>query len=127
VIPGWGQWSNGKRQKAGIYAGIETYFFTKALIWRGRASDRLQAWDTSCDSEGGCDPALFNSFDSARDRRNYFYWLLGTTIFVSMFDAYADRYLITLEQTRNKGDDYWGGQAAMEPSDQWRVLATVRF
>lgn len=127
VIPGWGQWSNGKKQKAFIYAGVESYFFAKALTWRGRAADRLRAWEASCDSEGGCNSALFSTFDSARDRRNYFYWLLGTTIFVSMFDAYADRYLITLEQTRNRGDDFWGGQASIAPSEEWRVLATIRF
>jgi len=126
VIPGWGQWSNGKKQKAAIYAGIETYFFTKAMIWRGRTSDRLQDWQVTCDA-GDCDEDLFSSYDSARDRRNYFYWLLGTTIFVSMFDAYADRYLLTLEQTKDKGDDFWGGEKTSSVEPQWRLLATVKF
>ncbi|MEW5876384.1 MAG: hypothetical protein AB1752_14555 [Candidatus Zixiibacteriota bacterium] len=126
VIPGWGQWSNGKKQKAAIYAGIEAYFFTKAMIWRGRTSDRLQDWQVTCDA-GDCDEDLFSSYDSARDRRNYFYWLLGTTIFVSMFDAYADRYLLTLEQTKDKGDDFWGGEKTSSADPQWRLLATVKF
>lgn len=116
AFPGWGQWSNGKKQKAAVYFTAESYFITKALIWRHRARG------------SGID---FDTFDHARDRRNYFYWLTGLTVFVSMFDAYADRYLLTLERTRDAGDEYWGGRkdARYRPAriEEWRLALRVRF
>jgi hypothetical protein len=126
ALPGWGQWSNGKKQKAAVYFGIESYFLTKALIWRHRAADRLTVWENSC-GESGCDAKAFNNYDTARDRRNYFYWLTGVTVFISMFDAYADAYLLSLERTRDKGDDYWGGRASLIPEDEIRLLATLKL
>ena len=113
AFPGWGQWSNGKKQKAGVYFGVETYFIAKSLIWRHRAREASD----------------LVAYSHARDRRNYFTWLTGVTIFISMFDAYADRYLLTLERTRHQGDDFWGlrngdGFPADEP---WRLVLTIRF
>jgi hypothetical protein len=111
VIPGWGQWSNGKKQKAVIWASMEGYFLTKALIWRSRAS------------RAGTD-----TFADARDRRNNFYWLTGMTIFVSMFDAYADRYLLTLERTRDKGDGFWGKPPGCPSRNElWQLTVGLRF
>ena len=78
-------------------------------------------------SESGCNVQAFTSYDTARDRRNYFYWLTGVTVFISMFDAYADAYLLTLERTRNEGDDYWGGHASLAPRDEWRLVATLKW
>jgi len=126
AFPGWGQWSNGKKQKAAVYFGIESYFLTKALIWRHRAADRLPIWENSCGPDG-CDTKAFNDYNTARDRRNYFYWLTGVTVFVSMFDAYADAYLLSLERTRDKGDDYWGGRASLTPEDEIRLLASLKL
>ncbi len=127
AFPGWGQWSNGKKQKAAVYFAIESYFLTKALIWRHRAAERQPIWENSCTSESGCDINAFNDYDTARDRRNYFYWLTGVTVFISMFDAYADAYLLTLERTRDQGDDYWGGHAALAPNDEFRLVATLKL
>lgn len=127
AFPGWGQWSNGKKQKAAVYFAIETYFLTKALIWRHRAAQRLPIWENSCTPDGGCDVQAFNDYDTARDRRNYFYYLTGATVFISMFDAYADAYLLTLERTRNEGDEYWGGHASLAPEDEWRLVATLKW
>jgi len=126
VIPGWGQWSNGKKWKAGIFFGVETYFFARALIWRSETFDRQHLWEESC-RDGSCDQGLFNNYKSARNNRNYFYWLTGVTVFISMFDAYADAYLISLERTQDKGDEFWGGHAFLYPKDEYRVLATLRF
>jgi len=111
AFPGWGQWSNGKKQKAAVYFGIESYWITKAMIWRHRAR--------TADN--------FSEFTHARGRRNYFYWLTGITIFVSMFDAYADRYLLTLERTRDMPDDFWGDYSEDHPGDGWRLALTLRF
>ena len=64
AFPGWGQWSNGKKTKAAVCFAVETFFITKALIWRHRAR------------ESGLD---FDTFDFARNRRNLYYWLTGFT------------------------------------------------
>lgn len=127
VFPGWGQWSNGKKQKAAVYFGIETYFLTKALIWNHRASDRFRTWENTDPADETALRAAFNDYDSARNSRNYFYWLTGITAFVSMFDAYADSYLLTLERTRKMGDDYWGGQARFAPEDELGLAISWHF
>jgi hypothetical protein len=111
AFPGWGQWANGKKQKAAIYFGIESYWITKALIWRHRAR-------TADD---------FAEFTHAQDRRNFFYWLTGITVFVSMFDAYADRYLLTLERTRNMPEDFWGANPELKSPEEWRLTLSMRF
>ena len=127
IFPGWGQWTNGKKQKAVVYFGIETFFLTKSLIWRHRTSDRLREWQQTDPSDASARLATFNRFDSARNSRNYFYWLTGITVFISMFDAYSDAYLLTLERTRQMGDDYWGGQSRFVPDDELRLAVTLRF
>jgi len=127
AFPGWGQWSNGKKKKAAVYFGIETYFLMKSLIWRHRTFDRLHEWERTDPNNATARLAAFNSFDSARNSRNYFYWLTGITVFISMFDAYSDSYLLTLECTRKMGDEYWGGQALHAPDDEVRVVANWRF
>ncbi|MBI5867154.1 MAG: hypothetical protein HZB43_02495 [candidate division Zixibacteria bacterium] len=127
AFPGWGQWSNGKKQKAAVYFGIETFFLTKALIWRHRAADRLRTWENTDPTNETALREAFSNYDSARNSRNYFYWLAGITTFISMFDAYADCYLLTLENTRKMGDDYWGGQARVAPDDELRVAVTWHF
>jgi hypothetical protein len=111
AFPGWGQWSNGKKQKAAIYFGIESYWITKALIWRHRA----RVADD------------FAEYTHAQDRRNFFYWLTGITVFVSMFDAYADRYLLTLERTRNMPEEFWGTNPKLESPEEWRLTLSMRF
>lgn len=111
AFPGWGQWANGKKQKAAFYFGVESYWITKALIWRHRAR---KADDLS-------------EFTHARDRRNYFYWLTGITVFVSMFDAYADRYLLTLERTRDLPDEFWGEREPLPCNYDWRLSLAIKF
>lgn len=111
AFPGWGQWANGKKQKAAIYFGIESYWITKALIWRHRARTAENLAD----------------YTHAQDRRNYFYWLTGITVFVSMFDAYADRYLLTLERTRNMPEEFWGANPELESPEEWRLTLSMRF
>lgn len=111
AFPGWGQWANGKKQKAAVYFGIESYWITKAMIWRHRARTAGNPTD----------------FAHAQDRRNYFYWLTGITVFVSMFDAYADRYLLKLEQTRDAGEDFWGESGRFETNEVWQLTLAIRF
>lgn len=111
AFPGWGQLANGKRQKAAVYFGIESYWIAKSLIWRHRARTAASLAD----------------FSHAQDRRNYFYWLTGITVFVSMFDAYTDRYMLTLERTRDEGDDFWGNADYLDSAERWQLALTIKF
>ncbi len=111
AFPGWGQLANGKKQKAAIYFTVESYWITKSLIWRHRAR--------TADN--------FADFSHAQDRRNYFYWLTGITVFVSMFDAYADRYLLTLERTRDEGGDFWGVVEGFDAHSRWQLTLAIKF
>lgn len=80
LVPGWGQWSNGKHVKAGAFFLTEGYFFYRAA----RAAQK--EWDL--EDQGRDDEAL--SWNE--ERRDYTWWLLFVVI-LSMGDAYVDAHL----------------------------------
>lgn len=77
VFPGWGQWYNGKKFKAGLAFVVES-----ALIARIVISDN-QLRNARTETER----AFY------LERRNVTYWWLGGAILLSMLDAYVDAYL----------------------------------
>lgn len=123
LFPGWGQYANKKYQKAAIIFGLESFFIAKAVQYFQRTRDRF---DTFQQTE---DRADFDAYDNARTTRNKYYWFVAGTIFISMWDAYADAHLKPFEEVKDD-DEFWG----LEPGDRPRVsppplsLAwTIRF
>ncbi|MEZ4648685.1 MAG: hypothetical protein R3E97_07830 [Candidatus Eisenbacteria bacterium] len=80
LVPGWGQWSNGKRVKAGAFFLTEGYFFYRAA----RAAQK--EWDLE---DQGLDAEALSWNE---ERRDYTWWLLFVVI-LSMGDAYVDAHL----------------------------------
>ena len=123
MLPGWGQYSNKKYQKAAIYFGLESYFMFKSVKYFLKTRDR---YDTFQETRQRKD---FFAYNSARKTRNKYYWFVVGTIFISMWDAYADAHLRPLEETKGN-DDFWG----LNPADHPRIsppalslALTIRF
>ena len=91
LVPGWGQLGNKKFVKAGIIIALEGALVTTLVHYSEKTSDARYKFDRAVDLNEKA--RLFNEFQSAKSERNRFSWYLGTTIFLSMFDAYVDAHL----------------------------------
>jgi hypothetical protein len=124
IAPGWGQYANGKYQKAAIICGLESFFIVKSVQYFIKTRDRF---DTFKQTQERAD---FDAYDEARSNRNKYYWFVAGTIFYSMWDAFADAHLKPFEEVRDDAD-FWG----LEPGDRRRRVSppelslawTVRF
>jgi hypothetical protein len=77
VVPGWGQWANGKQVKALVVAGGEGYLIFRAIDWGSR-------------ERAAIDPTS-KEFAGAR-RRDFTWWSIFAGV-LSMGDAYVDAQL----------------------------------
>lgn len=84
VVPGWGQFYNGKYWKAALAFGAETGLIATAIYWNQQA---VQAPPNSNDR-------LFY-----RNNRNTAVWFLAGTILLSMLDAYVDAQLSDFDES----------------------------
>ena len=83
VVPGWGQFYNGKWLKGLVIAGAEVGFITNAIV--------LNKWAHEATTE--------EEFLYYIDNRNLSFWLLGATILYSMADAYVDAHLFGFDES----------------------------
>ena len=77
LIPGWGQFYNGKELKGAAIAAVEIGTIVNARM--------LDLWGDQTDDE--LEKAFYY------DNRNLSYWILGGTILYSMADAFVDAHL----------------------------------
>lgn len=102
VIPGWGQYYNGKKIKAGLAFAGEAGLLGMALHWNSRAADAKRANDETRQLQ-------------YEDWRNGCYWGLAALIVYSMLDAYVDAQLSDFDESPALG--------AMLPAPRAPVLA----
>jgi len=98
LLPGWGQWTNGRPWKAigiTLAEGGAAY-----ATWTANqdAEDALARRDAA---EAALDPAAAAQasadYDEAYNRRTTWAWILGTTLALSMLDAYVDAHLLQFD------------------------------
>jgi len=124
IFPGWGQYANGKYQKAAIFFTLESFFIVKSVEYFKKTRDRFDKFRESEDRDD------FFAYDNARSTRNKYYWYLAGTVFISMWDAFADAHIKPFEETKDKGDDFWGLEPGDKPNFSLPPLSlalTVRF
>ena len=80
LVPGWGQWANGKRVKAAVVLGSEGYLIYRGLRARNREIDAKRLGQEA-------EAAVWNE-----EKRDYAWWTLFAVI-LSMGDAYVDAHL----------------------------------
>ncbi len=89
LIPGWGQWSNGKHVKSGVIFATEGYLIYRAL----RAAQReSEAEDDAVRFPGREDEFLAVADRWNEEKRDYAWWTIFALV-LSMGDAYVDAHL----------------------------------
>ncbi|MBI5059443.1 hypothetical protein HZB60_06650 [candidate division KSB1 bacterium] len=93
VVPGWGQYYNEHRLKAGVFFVGEGLF-----IWGiSRNHDLMMGAKTSTDP-------FFHDYEQFyRNSRNKLIWWLAGTVLLSMGDAYVDAHLLGLDISPDLG------------------------
>jgi hypothetical protein len=77
IFPGWGQWYNGKKIKAGFIFLTESSIIGAAFYWQNKKQNAQHPDDE----------------EFYLDNRNLAFWYLGGAILLSMADAYVDAHL----------------------------------
>lgn len=93
LVPGLGQIGNRRYIKAGLAIALESVFIGAIIHWSRKTSDAWDRFQLEPDSSIDQRASLYQTYLNYKDSRNYYSWLLGTTIFLSMFDAYVDAHL----------------------------------
>lgn len=101
LLPGWGQWYNNKKIKAGIVFLAETGIIGSAVYWDLKAKNETDTFYRAV----------------AIDNRNLAFWYLGGFILFSMADAFVDAHLSGFDVTPELG---------MFPGDQ-RVKIVLQY
>lgn len=91
LVPGLGQMGNRRWFKAGLFAGLQTWFALKAID-HGQAAHAHKA-RFNAETDPTLRGIVHNAYDAERSDRNKFIWFFGLTTFVSMLDAYVDAHL----------------------------------
>lgn len=122
VVPGWGQWENGKRTKAvlvGIGEGVLIY---RAIAWahlEQRSKDRAKAEPERAEE------FLREADRNAAHRRDFTWWSVFA-IGLSMGDAYVDATLGDVDaefETKDWTAARWrnrGAETTTRPVAEWR-------
>jgi len=98
ILPGWGQWKNGRPWKAlgatvlELGAGYATYDANRDAE---DALARRSAAEAALDDEAAAQASA--DYDEAYNRRTTWAWVLGTTLVLSMLDAYVDAHLLQFD------------------------------
>ena len=102
------------------------YFISKIVKYSGETSDARKEFDEANASEDVTDVVkanLLDKYKDARNDRNRFSWYLGTTIFISMFDAFVDAHLTNFP----KKDQTTSFHLESDDNDQFRFRVAVNF
>jgi hypothetical protein len=114
LVPGWGQWTNGKRVKALVVFGVWGTFATQAVLAEQDRKDAARALGDSGD------PALEALVNDAVERRNSRMWLMGAVSVFAMLDAYVDAHFWNY-------DDEWSARVAPGPDGLPALAIRWRF
>ena len=98
VVPGWGQFKNGRPLKAGVAIvaeGAAAYAMIDAWKDVDAASQREDEALASGDAAGAASARA--DYESAYTRRSNAGWILGAIVALSMLDAYVDAHMIQFD------------------------------
>jgi hypothetical protein len=111
VLPGWGQFYNGKWFKGILVAGTEIGLVVNAMIqndFANKAQDRLE-------------------HDFYIDNRNLSYWWLAAVILYSMTDAYVDAHLYDFDESTSLSFDVRTSRGGSAQESSRGLLLSLSF
>lgn len=100
LVPGWGQITNKAYVKAAIAIGLETWFIAGAIYNGSKMNESLDAYRADPNNL-----THYYDYKFYHGNRSDYLWLLGVTVFISMFDAYVDAHLRPYEEDTIPGVD----------------------
>jgi len=123
-VPGLGQIGNGKYIKAGLAISLESVFIGAIVHWAKKTKDARRDFENAPDTATSLRTDLFNTYSDYKNSRNFYSWMLGTTIFLSMFDAYVDAHLSRFPNFKEEKE---GLSFQMGPDRPDRFLVSVSW
>ncbi|MCD4651087.1 MAG: hypothetical protein K8S56_04785 [Candidatus Cloacimonetes bacterium] len=101
AVSGGGQAYNGKYIKAVLFFGSEAYFIGQVIYSHNKMQDYS---DKAYNSIANSPEFLYyeSKYNSYYNDRQNAYWWLGTTIFVSVIDAFVDAHLYNYEEKKRQ-------------------------
>ncbi len=98
LLPGWGQWKNGRPAKA---LGVTALELGAAYATYDANRDAEDALERQREAEAAFDDAAAAQaaadYDEAYSRRGTWAWVLGLSLALSMLDAYVDAHLMQFD------------------------------
>ena len=127
AFPAWGQLYNKKYPKATVVFLGESGLITGAVIEWVRMKDHQDKFE----SLSITDPQKaveFDLFEFHQDKRNIFLWLTAATIFLSMWDAYADAQLSSFEKEKKEEQNQLGFVPSINRENkEFKLLWSFKF
>lgn len=99
VVPGGGQIYTKNYVKAGLIIGVQTYLISQALQNNSKMNKYKDLMDGTNSSS---DLINRHQRDKYRDDLRSDYWWIGTTIFLSIADAFVDAHLYNFNAEKEK-------------------------
>ena len=98
ILPGWGQFKNGRPLKAGLAIALEGVAAAR-VISAGNDVDAALAREDEALARGdaAAAEAARADYDEAFNRRTTAGWVLGLSVVLSMVDAYVDAHLLQFD------------------------------
>lgn len=112
LVPGLGQLGNRKYLKAGIVIALEGTLILRWRHFRNRTVDARDYFEAQ--ALGSTERSLgFAEFEAVRNDRNLFAWLAGTSIFLSMIDAFVDAHLSGFPDQNSQSESAEGSSISL--------------
>ena len=98
VVPGWGQFKNGRPLKAGLAIGLEGVIGYKLVdAWKDVEAASEREDDALSQGDEAAAAAARADYEEAYNRRATAAWFLLGAVALSMLDAYVDAHLIQFD------------------------------
>ena len=98
VVPGWGQFKNGRPVKAGLAIGLEGVIGYKLVdAWKDVDAASQREDDALAHGDEAAAAAARADYEEAYNRRATAAWFLAGAVILSMVDAYVDAHLIQFD------------------------------
>jgi len=99
LVPGGGQFYNGKPVKGAVIIGIQGFLIGSAIYHDGKQQHYQKLLE-------GATAATMNYYtqkrNDYRDEVRNDYWWIGTTLFLSIADAFVDAHLYNFRAEKNR-------------------------
>jgi len=98
VVPGWGQFKNGRPLKAGLAIGLEGAIGYKLVdAWKDVTAASEREDEALAHGDEAAAAAARADYEDAYNRRATAAWFLAGAVILSMVDAYVDAHLIQFD------------------------------